>query len=94
MLRSPVIPEGCQSNAHIFFLLLPSEEVRKHYESELKKRGVAAYTHYVALHSAPAGTHFALRTSHYLARPFCSCSGACATGQETDLFFVTALAYL
>jgi dTDP-4-amino-4,6-dideoxygalactose transaminase len=56
-LRIPAIPEGCQSNAHIFFLLLKSEEARKHYERELKKRGVAAYTHYVALHSAPAGKH-------------------------------------
>ncbi len=55
-LRIPAIPQGCQSNAHIFFLLLKSEEVRKYYERELKKRGVAAYTHYVALHSAPAGT--------------------------------------
>jgi dTDP-4-amino-4,6-dideoxygalactose transaminase len=53
--RIPAIPKECETNAHIFYLLLPSEAVRQHYEAELKRRGVAAYTHYVALHSAPAG---------------------------------------
>lgn len=57
--RIPVVPPECETNAHIFYLLLPSEAVRAHYQAELKARGVAAYSHYVALHSAPAGA-FAL----------------------------------
>lgn len=61
--RIPAIPETCETNAHIFYLLLPSERVRQHYERELQQRGVAAYTHYIALHSAPAGTYYLLGRS-------------------------------
>ena len=56
--RIPVIPEGCETNAHIFYLLFPTVQLRKHYEAELKLRGVSAFTHYVALHSAPAGVKY------------------------------------
>jgi dTDP-4-amino-4,6-dideoxygalactose transaminase len=55
LFQTPTVPAECETNAHIFYLLLPSEAVRKHYEAELKARGIAAYTHYVALHSSPAG---------------------------------------
>jgi len=54
-LRIPQVPVGCENNAHIFFVLLPSLAVRQYYETELKRRGIAAFSHYVALHSSPAG---------------------------------------
>lgn len=57
LMRTPVIPADCQSNAHIFFILLPTQAVREYYARELKRRGIAALSHYVALHSAPAGKH-------------------------------------
>ena len=56
--RIPVVPQDCETNAHIFYLLFPTVELRKHYETELKRRGVSAFTHYVALHSAPAGLKY------------------------------------
>ena len=56
IMRIPVIPSDCQSNAHIFFMLFPTRDIRDHYSKELKRRGIAAFSHYVALHSAPAGT--------------------------------------
>ena len=56
--RIAELPEGCKTNAHIFYMLLPSVPLRKYYEAELKKRGVSAFTHYVALHSAPAGLKY------------------------------------
>lgn len=62
VLKRCVVPEGCHSNAHIFFILLPNAVIRKHYEEKLKLRGISAFTHYVPLHSAPAGLKYG-RTS-------------------------------
>lgn len=56
--RIPCIPAQCQTNAHIFSLLLPSSDLRIFFEAELKKRGVSAFSHYVPLHSSPAGKKF------------------------------------
>jgi dTDP-4-amino-4,6-dideoxygalactose transaminase len=56
--RIPIIPEGCCTNAHIFYMLFASVGLRQYYEAELKKRGISAFTHYVALHSAPAGLKY------------------------------------
>ena len=53
MLRLPIIPEYCQSNYHIFCVLLLTEEERNHAIAELKERGVRATFHYVPLHSSP-----------------------------------------
>lgn len=58
IMRIPVIPSDCQSNAHIFFMLFPTRDIRDHYSKELKRRGIAAFSHYVALHSAPAGIKY------------------------------------
>ena len=48
--RIPHIPSDVQGNAHIFFLILPSKKMRLFYETELKRRGVSAFSHYVPLH--------------------------------------------
>lgn len=58
VFRIPCIPAQCQTNAHIFSLLIPSSNLRIFYEEELKKRGVSAFSHYVPLHSSPAGKKF------------------------------------
>ena len=58
LVRIPVVPIECSGNAHIFFILLPSLETRLAFERELKRRGVSAFSHYVPLHSAPAGLRF------------------------------------
>jgi len=57
-LRYASIPEECKHNAHIFFIIMDSAEERVFYEAELKKRGINAFSHYVPLHSAPAGRRF------------------------------------
>lgn len=53
--RRPVIPEHCEHNAHMYYLLLPSLAHRQAFISSLKSLGVAAVFHYVPLHSTPAG---------------------------------------
>ena len=58
-IRLPRIPEDCQSNYHLFYLLLLSPAVRDALLQRLKAEGVTALFHYVPLHSSPCGLQFA-----------------------------------
>lgn len=62
IVRRPVVPQHCQHNAHMYYLLVESLDVRTRLLEFLAGRGVAAVFHYVPLHSAPAGKRYA-RTS-------------------------------
>lgn len=57
-VRRPTIPEGAEGNAHIYYLLLESAARRKQIQALLQESGIAAQTHYVPLHSSPAGRKF------------------------------------
>ncbi len=57
-LRRPIVPEHCQHNAHMYYLLLPSLEQRARFIDAMKKAGVGVVFHYVPLHSSPAGLSF------------------------------------
>lgn len=57
-LKRMVVPADCEPNAHIFYILLNSPEVRAELWSFLKKEGIQSTTHYVPLHSAPAGKKY------------------------------------
>lgn len=59
LVRRPIVPSGCEHNAHMYYLLLESLEKRSVVLSKLKERGVNALFHYVPLHSSPAGKRFA-----------------------------------
>ena len=54
-LRRPVIPEACEHNAHMYYILLPDEPTRAHFISGMREAGVQTVFHYVPLHSAPEG---------------------------------------
>ncbi|HEX5246677.1 MAG TPA: dTDP-4-amino-4,6-dideoxygalactose transaminase [Gaiellaceae bacterium] len=58
LLRRPVVPDACEHNAHIYYLLLGSGEERDLLIRGLAERGVSAVFHYVPLHSSPAGRRF------------------------------------
>src|ERR1051326_3940505 len=49
-LRLPVIPGYCESNYHIFYILLRSEEARDGMIRKLKESGIGSAFHYVPLH--------------------------------------------
>ena len=53
--RRPVVPAGCEHNAHIFYLLLNSREARDGMIAALAESGIQSVFHYVPLHSSPAG---------------------------------------
>jgi dTDP-4-amino-4,6-dideoxygalactose transaminase len=52
-LRLPVIPPHCESNFHIFYILLKNEDERNRLLKSMKERGVQTTFHYVPLHSSP-----------------------------------------
>lgn len=54
----PVIPEGCNSNGHMFYLKVKDLDERTVLIQHLKKHGITAAFHYVPLHSAPAGLRY------------------------------------
>ena len=58
VLRRPVIPESCQHNAHMYYVLLAPEIDRQAVLSELKRNEIYAVFHYVPLHSSPAGQRY------------------------------------
>lgn len=54
-LRRPVIPEGAESNHHLFHVLTDSEDARQHLIAHLKGLAIQAVFHYVPLHLSPMG---------------------------------------
>lgn len=54
-LGLPVIPEHITHNAHMFCIVLPSEEARTNMINKLREKEIASYICYVPLHSAPYG---------------------------------------
>ncbi len=55
MISLPVIPEGCEHNAHMFYIKVKNIEERDRLIKFLKARGIETVFHYIPLHSAPAG---------------------------------------
>jgi len=51
----PFIPEGCEHNAHMFYIKAADLDERTELIQFLKEHGVNAVFHYIPLHSAPAG---------------------------------------
>ena len=61
-LRRPIVPAGCEHNAHMFYVLVRDLDTRTRLIAALNSDGVNAVFHYVPLHSSPAGRRFG-RTS-------------------------------
>lgn len=57
-LRRPIIPEHCQHNAHMYYVLLSEDINRQHVLNGLKENGIGAVFHYIPLHSSPAGKRY------------------------------------
>lgn len=54
-LRRPVVPDDCQHNAHMYYLLLRDLEDRTAFINAMKQKDIHCVFHYVPLHSAPYG---------------------------------------
>ncbi len=58
LLRRPIIPQSAAFNGHIYYVLCRDGDEREYVIKRVAEQGVAAVTHYVPLHSAPAGLAF------------------------------------
>lgn len=57
-VQLPFVPEYCDQAFHMFYLLLPSYEVRQALISHLKRKGIVAVFHYLPLHTSEMGRKF------------------------------------
>lgn len=57
-VRRPVIPEECQHNGHIYYLILDSKYDRDKILKDLGDYDINAVFHYQPLHSSPAGKKY------------------------------------
>ncbi len=58
LLRRPIVPEECQHNAHMYYVLLAPGLDRQHVLGEFKKHDISSVFHYVPLHSSPGGKRY------------------------------------
>lgn len=58
LLQRPSIPEHCEHNGHLYYILLSDEKVRNNLMSYLERRGVLSVFHYVPLHNSQAGRKY------------------------------------
>jgi dTDP-4-amino-4,6-dideoxygalactose transaminase len=57
-LRRPIVPDHCSHNAHMYYVLLETRRDRDRLIRGLRDVGVSAVSHYVPLHSSPAGSRY------------------------------------
>jgi len=58
MLRRPIVPSGCEHNAHMYYILLPPKTDRRKVLDHFKNNDINPVFHYVPLHSSPAGQRY------------------------------------
>lgn len=58
LLRRPHVPKECEHNAHIFYIILSDDIDRNRVLEKMHEAGVHTLSHYVPLHSSPAGKNF------------------------------------
>lgn len=62
LITRPHIPAHCQHNAHMYYVILAPRIERAVILENLRSYGISAVSHYVPLHSSPAGIQYG-RTS-------------------------------
>jgi dTDP-4-amino-4,6-dideoxygalactose transaminase len=58
VLRRPVLPQDCQHNAHMYYVLLAPDVDRQFVLDEFRRNEISSVFHYVPLHSSPAGERY------------------------------------
>ena len=54
-LRLPYVSSECESNSHLFYIILKDENTRNALMDHLKSRGILAVFHYLSLHLSKVG---------------------------------------
>jgi len=58
IIKRPIIPSECGHNAHMYYILLAEEMDRKRLIDKFKSNDIFPVSHYVPLHSSPAGKRY------------------------------------
>ena len=58
LLRRPFVPDGCQHNGHMYYVVLAQGIDRQAVLAKLKKEEISSVFHYVPLHSSPGGQKY------------------------------------
>jgi dTDP-4-amino-4,6-dideoxygalactose transaminase len=64
-VRLPVVPEGREHPAHIFYLVLPSLVARTAFIAHMRARQILTVFHYQPLHLSEMGRHFGGRAGQH-----------------------------
>jgi dTDP-4-amino-4,6-dideoxygalactose transaminase len=54
----PVVPEGCEHPFHMYYLMMPTLELRQELIAHLKARNILSVFHYLPLHLSEMGRRF------------------------------------
>jgi len=54
----PYVPSTCEQSYHMFYMLLPTLELRQGFIAHLRRRGIASVFHYLPLHLSDMGVRF------------------------------------
>lgn len=57
-VRTPFVPDQAEHPAHMFYLLMPTNESRSAFIDHLRQQGVMSVFHYVPLEETPYGRRF------------------------------------
>lgn len=60
-VKMPFVPSYCEQSYHLFYILLPSLEIRTRLISHLKEKSILSVFHYMPLHLSPMGEKFGYR---------------------------------
>lgn len=63
-VQLPFVPSHCDQAYHLFYLLMPSLDVRTAFINYLKAQGIQSVFHYLPLHTSQMGQEFGGRPGH------------------------------
>jgi dTDP-4-amino-4,6-dideoxygalactose transaminase len=58
LIRRPIIPNDCIHNAHMYYILVESNIDRNKILNKFRESKIGSVSHYVPLHSSPAGLKY------------------------------------
>ncbi len=64
-VQMPFIPSHCEQSYHLFYILLPTLEIRSKLISHLKSKSILSVFHYLPLHLSPMGERFGYKRGDF-----------------------------
>lgn len=58
IIKTPIIPENCKHNAHMYYLLFKDLKTRTKFIEYMKQNEIMTVFHYIPLHSSPMGKKY------------------------------------